>query len=128
MEVLDDGNFQGKLGQVRRQPSERDRARLIRNLSENFQLSAAQAIALVAECHDFESKMAASKAVLEAVPADQREAFAHDGMAKLFRFEDDRKEFCALVGVEFVPPASAGGPGGPQVARFDNHNTAGYTI
>mmetsp|Transcript_18200 Transcript_18200/g.35757 ORF Transcript_18200/g.35757 Transcript_18200/m.35757 type:complete len:136 (-) Transcript_18200:267-674(-) len=126
--ALEDHEFSLKLGQVKRQPSERDRARLIKNMVENFVLSVDQAIALVDECQDFQSKMDASLEVVKAIPEGTLEEFANIGVAKLFKYKEDRTEFCEKLGVDYREPDRPKSVSRAKVATFDKQSVAGYSV
>ena len=52
-EDLDEIMFEQKRGQAAKAPSEKDRARLIRNVADNFMMSPEQAVGLAAEVSFF---------------------------------------------------------------------------
>ncbi|GBG31400.1 Hypothetical Protein FCC1311_076242 [Hondaea fermentalgiana] len=124
---LEDGMFEQKLGQVTRQASERDRARLIKNIVDNFALTVDQAIAIVGACHDSQSKLDASVVIVASIPEDALEEFADAGVAKLFKYKEDREEFCEKLGVEYREPERPKSAQRPKVATFDKQNVAGYS-
>ncbi|CAK9028786.1 Uncharacterized protein SCF082_LOCUS18511 [Durusdinium trenchii] len=124
-EPLTESMFEQKLAQVRNQPSERDRGRLLRNIAGNFTMSAQQAFELCNECHDSESKIAAGEALYEAV-TDQ-EQFVETCVAKLFKFAEDREEFCQKLGVEYKEPEKRKSAAKPKVAKFDTNGVSGYS-
>mmetsp|Transcript_4022 Transcript_4022/g.5873 ORF Transcript_4022/g.5873 Transcript_4022/m.5873 type:complete len:129 (+) Transcript_4022:1914-2300(+) len=127
MEILDDVMFEQKLGQVKKQPSEKDRERLLRNLRDNFYMTGEQACKFCAECHNGQAKMTAAKILYECVREEERENFVRIGLDTICKYPEDKKEFCELFGVENKPSETTANDTGPKVSSFDKQSVSGYT-
>ena len=130
-EALDAGMLRDKLVQVGNMPNERDRRRLIKNIADNFALEPEQAVALCGECHDSGSKFAAAVAVFDALEGDEKKgAFVKLAVKSLFKFAEDKKEFCDKLSWDYVEETEeVAPPSGHQVSKFDNkgqHSVSGY--
>jgi len=126
---LDDVLFQQKLGQVKKQPSEKDRMRLLKNVADNFRLSVDQAFDFCSECHDAGSRMDVATMLYESEDAlEDKQAFVDKCLASLFKYEEDKKEFCDKLHIEFkTSKRDDDASSGVKVNRFDKHSVSGYS-
>mmetsp|Transcript_22770 Transcript_22770/g.40362 ORF Transcript_22770/g.40362 Transcript_22770/m.40362 type:complete len:132 (+) Transcript_22770:99-494(+) len=128
LEVLDDSMFEQKLGQVRRQPSEKDRFRLIKNLCNNFVVSAPQALGFVHECHTSSSKIDAAAVLYSVLSEEEKPIFVEEANTSVFQFADERETLCERLGIDVVEPrAPEPSAPGVQISRFDQQETPGYS-
>lgn len=124
-EPLDDAMFQQKLVQVRNQPSEKDRLRLLKNIQNNFLVNAEQAVSFSGECHDYDSKTEAAVMFYDVV--DDKDAFVKMAVDEIFKYDEDKKAFCDKVGVPVPEKERPKSVDKPKVAKFDQQSVPGYS-
>jgi len=125
--LLESVLFEQKLGQVGKSPNEKDRLRLIRNITLNFILTADQAYELLSKTHEFSALLDGAELVYPVVKDEEKDHFIFLGVNKLCKYPEDRQAFCERLGVEVQEPEKRKSGPKVKVATFDKQDVAGYT-